>query len=188
MGVVVQIHHQVSRLLGHPGPVRVGAHPDPNDPARLYMQEHQHVQGLEEHRLDGEEVAGEDAVGLRREELMPGGAIPGGAGPRPARRRMARIVVVETMIPKPWSSPLIRTHPQRGFSLAMRTISAWSRSPWADVPVEGDACRSTCAERALGAIARAWPGSRRTPPSAPEAASCSSPRGTACPCDAAWGV
>src|SRR6266498_5291330 len=88
------------------------------------MQEHQHVQGLEEHRLDGEEVAGEDAVGLRREELMPGGAIPGGAGPRPARRRMARIVVVETMIPRPWSSPLIRTHPQRGFSLAMRRISA----------------------------------------------------------------
>ena len=45
-----------------------------------------------------------------------------GAGPRPARRRMVRIVVAETTIPKPWSSPLIRTHPQRGLSLAMRTI------------------------------------------------------------------
>src|SRR5919106_2768991 len=43
-----------------------------------------------------------------------------GAGPRPARRRIVRIVVAETMTPKPRSSPLIRTHPQRGFSLAMR--------------------------------------------------------------------
>jgi hypothetical protein len=37
---------------------------EPDDPARLYMHEHQHVQGLEEHRFDGEEVAGDDAFGL----------------------------------------------------------------------------------------------------------------------------
>jgi hypothetical protein len=32
--------------------------------------------GLEEHRLDGEEVAGDDALGLRREEPTPGRAVP----------------------------------------------------------------------------------------------------------------
>jgi hypothetical protein len=43
LGVVVQIHHQVSRLLGHPGAIRVGAHPDPKDPTRSDVYEHQHV-------------------------------------------------------------------------------------------------------------------------------------------------
>lgn len=72
LGVALQIHHQVARLLGDPGPVRVGAHPDPEDPPRPDVHEHQHVQGLEQHRFDAEEVAGDDAFGLRREELMPG--------------------------------------------------------------------------------------------------------------------
>src|SRR3990172_1657012 len=47
-----------------------------------------------------------------------------GAGPRPRRRRMERIVVAPTLIPSLASSPEIRTHPQRGFSRAMRRISA----------------------------------------------------------------
>jgi hypothetical protein len=34
------------------------------------------------------------------------------------------MVVAETTIPKPWTSPLIRTHPHRGFSRAMRRIRA----------------------------------------------------------------
>ncbi len=55
IGVVVQIHHHVPRLLGHPGPLRVGACPDPEDPARLDVHEYHHVQSLEEHGLDGEE-------------------------------------------------------------------------------------------------------------------------------------
>ena len=46
LGMFVKIHHQVARLLGHPGPVRVGTHPDPNDPARVDVHEHQHVQVL----------------------------------------------------------------------------------------------------------------------------------------------
>lgn len=45
-GVVVQIHDQVASLLGHPGLIRVGAHPDPEDPPRLDVHEHQDVQGL----------------------------------------------------------------------------------------------------------------------------------------------
>jgi hypothetical protein len=33
------------------------------------VHEHQHVQGLEEHRFDGEEVARDDTFGLRGKEL-----------------------------------------------------------------------------------------------------------------------
>jgi len=35
------------------------------------MHEHQHIQGLEQHRLDREEVAGDDALGLGGKELTP---------------------------------------------------------------------------------------------------------------------
>jgi hypothetical protein len=44
-------------------------------PARLDVQEHKHVQGLEEHRLHGEKVAGDDTIGLRGKELAPGRAV-----------------------------------------------------------------------------------------------------------------
>jgi hypothetical protein len=48
--------------------------------------------------------------------------LPGaGQGQRPARRRITRIEVAETLIPRPWSLPLIRTHPHRGLSLTMRS-------------------------------------------------------------------
>jgi hypothetical protein len=54
LGVAVQILHQVARLLRHPGPGRVGTHPTPTIRHVSTMHEHQHVQGLEEHGLDGE--------------------------------------------------------------------------------------------------------------------------------------
>jgi len=45
-----------------------------------------------------------------------------GASPRPWRRSRHRIVVAPTRMPRPRSSPWIRTHPQRGFSLARRRM------------------------------------------------------------------
>ena len=100
-GVVIQVHHQVAGLLGHPGRVGVGAHPEAEDPAGLQVHERQHVQGVKEDRLDGEEVAGDDALGLGAKELTPVRAVRRGAGPRPARRRVVRIVVAETTSPRP---------------------------------------------------------------------------------------
>src|SRR5262249_48621352 len=41
-------------------------------------QEEQHVEPLEEHRIDGEEVASHDAAGLNGQELLPGRAGPTG--------------------------------------------------------------------------------------------------------------
>jgi len=43
-----------------------------------------------------------------------------GAGPRPCARRIVAMVVAETLIPRPRSSPWIRWYPHLGFSLARR--------------------------------------------------------------------
>jgi hypothetical protein len=40
------------------------------------LDEHQHVQPLEEHRLDDQEVTGDDGVRLDRKELPPGRSGP----------------------------------------------------------------------------------------------------------------
>jgi hypothetical protein len=50
------------------------------------------------------------------------GPIRRGAGPRPALRNTVAIVVPETLIPSPFSSPWMRMYPQPGFSRASRVI------------------------------------------------------------------
>jgi len=50
------------------------------------------------------------------------GPIRRGAGPRPALRNTVAIVVAETLIPSPFSSPWMRMYPQPGFSRASRVI------------------------------------------------------------------
>jgi len=74
---------------------------------------------LQQERLDGEEVAGQDPRGLGAQELAQVGPLRG-AGPRPARRRMAAIEVAERRMPRLSNSPWIRRYPHRGFSLAKR--------------------------------------------------------------------
>src|SRR5664280_3793170 len=93
-GPSVEAQRQVARLLGHPGRVRVrrrGAHMDP--PAAK-LDEHEDVERAEPDGLDGEEVAGDDALRLGPQELGPGRAGPPRGGPRsrsseqsPYRRR-----------------------------------------------------------------------------------------------------
>jgi hypothetical protein len=46
------------------------------------------------------------------------------AGPKPFRLSSERMVVAPTRMPRPRSSPWIRTHPQRAFSIARRRISS----------------------------------------------------------------
>ena len=48
--------------------------------------------------------------------------------PRPCRRRMRRIELVETLMPRPRSSLWMRTQPQLRFSRAIRTMSSTSSS------------------------------------------------------------
>src|SRR5664279_395768 len=84
-GPSVEAQRQVARLLGHPGRVRVrgrGAHMDP--PAAK-LDEHEDVERPEPDGLDGEEVAGDDALRLGPQELGPGRAAPSRGRPRPGR-------------------------------------------------------------------------------------------------------
>jgi hypothetical protein len=78
----------------------------------LQLDDEEHIELGEVHGVDGEQVRGEDALGLRGEKLPPGRRLRG-AGPRPCRRRMRRIELAETRMPRPRSSPWMRTQPQR---------------------------------------------------------------------------
>jgi hypothetical protein len=77
---LVEVHQQISGLLGDPGGGRVGGHPDHVDLTRSDLHEEEYVDPFEEHGVDGEEVAGQDRVRLAGEELFPGRA--GSAGRR----------------------------------------------------------------------------------------------------------
>ncbi len=60
-----KVHEQVPGLLGHPRPGRIGGHAEDVYPAGGKLQHEQHVQALQQHRVDVEEVAGQDPLGLR---------------------------------------------------------------------------------------------------------------------------
>ena len=124
LGVVVQIHHQVARLLGHPGPVRVGTHPDPEDPAVWMCMNTSTNKVLRNTVSTVKKSQGTMPFGLRGEELMPGRTVPARGRPKASATKDRTDRRGGDDDPTPWSSPLIRTHPQRGFSLAMRRISA----------------------------------------------------------------
>jgi hypothetical protein len=55
-------------LLGHPGAGGMGGHAEDVDLAGGQFDEEEHVDSFEEHGVDGEEVAGQDRVGLAGEE------------------------------------------------------------------------------------------------------------------------
>ena len=76
-----EVHDQVAGLLGSPGAVRVPGHPeDVHSPGR-YLHDEQHVKALKEDRVHGEEVAREQALGLRAQEGAPGGVQAARSGP-----------------------------------------------------------------------------------------------------------
>jgi hypothetical protein len=83
--LVVEAHDQIARLLGHPGPVRVGRDTgDAHAPARK-LDEEQDVEALQEQRVDGKEIALDDARRLAAQKLPPARFEP------PRRRLDARL-------------------------------------------------------------------------------------------------
>jgi hypothetical protein len=68
---VVQVHEQVARLLSHPRPVGIRRGPGQVNPASRQLDEEQDVEALEEDRVDGQEVALEDARCLLTKKLRP---------------------------------------------------------------------------------------------------------------------
>ena len=73
---LTQVEEQVAGLLGHPFTGWVGGHPGQVHSPVGDFDEDQDVQPAQQHRLDGEEVAGDDAVGLGGEELPPARPVP----------------------------------------------------------------------------------------------------------------
>ena len=106
--LVPQHQQQVPGLLGDPAAVGVGGHAGQVDPPGVQFDEEQHVQPPQPHRLDGEEVAGDDPGGLLAQERPPGASARRGAGSSPWRRSVVRIAVAETRTPSCSSSPLMR--------------------------------------------------------------------------------
>src|SRR5207247_2363264 len=68
---VSKLHQQVARLLGHPAAVRVGRDPGEVDAPARKLDEEQHVEALQEERVDGKEIALQDARRLSPQELAP---------------------------------------------------------------------------------------------------------------------
>jgi hypothetical protein len=63
--IVVKLHQQVPRLLSHPRPIRVRRDPSEAHSPGRDLDEEQHVEPLQEERVDGEEVALKNARRLR---------------------------------------------------------------------------------------------------------------------------
>ena len=70
-GLITEVHQQVPGALGDPWPVRVGRDAEQPDPPGRELDDEEEVQPAQQHGLDVREVAGEDARGLRGQELPP---------------------------------------------------------------------------------------------------------------------
>ena len=100
---------EVARLLNHPGAGRVRRAPGEVDRPAAELDEEEHVEAAQRDRLDGEEVAGEQArppAGAETPASSPSGAVGAGSSPAEARRR--RTVLGEIGKSSLISSPAIR--------------------------------------------------------------------------------
>jgi len=117
---LVQRHQEIPGLLGHPGVGGMGGHAEDVDLTGGQFDEEEHIDSLEEHRVDGEQVAGQDGVGLQVRNWRQVGPARRGAGSTLARLRIFHTVLEATVLPRPTSSAWMRRWPQVGFSAASR--------------------------------------------------------------------
>jgi hypothetical protein len=62
--VIIEIHHEVTGLLGHPFPCRVGGDARQVHPPDAVLNEEQHVEATQEHGAGVKEVRRKDRPGL----------------------------------------------------------------------------------------------------------------------------
>jgi hypothetical protein len=121
---VVEVHQQVARELSQPSAGGVGGHAEDVYATGGVFDDEERVELVQVDRVEVEQVAGEDAVGLCAEELGPGRtgppwrAIDACGGEDLPDDGGADLVAESGELP--WR----RRYPQRGFSVARRTISA----------------------------------------------------------------
>src|SRR5436190_16303088 len=109
---------------GYPAAVRVGRDPGQVDAPRRQLDEKQHVEALQEQRIDGEKVAFQDARRLLTKNSAQFCSSRLGAGSIRASFRIVQTVLAASWTPSPTSSPWIRRYPQPRFSRAIRTTSS----------------------------------------------------------------
>jgi hypothetical protein len=71
---VVEVHQEIARLLSDPGTGGVGGDAQEVDATGGVLHNEQHIEPVQQHCVDAEEVGGENAVCLGGQELPPGGA------------------------------------------------------------------------------------------------------------------
>src|SRR5664279_552146 len=71
-----QHHAQVAGLLDYPCSDRVGSDPGHVRPSGVELDEEQHVEALQQHRVDGEDVTSQHGGRLGSEELGPAWTCP----------------------------------------------------------------------------------------------------------------
>lgn len=69
---VVEVHQKIARLLSDPGAGGVRGDAEEVDAAGGVLHDEQHLEPLQQHRIDAEEVGSENAVCLARQELPSG--------------------------------------------------------------------------------------------------------------------
>ena len=82
---VVEVHEQVAGQLGEPGSGRVGGDAEDVDAAGGVLDDEERVEPVQGDRVEVEQVAGQDRLGLRAEELRPGRTGPSRRGIDPGR-------------------------------------------------------------------------------------------------------
>ena len=91
-----ELHGEVAGLLGHPVHDLLGGHAGDPHQARVMVDEDEHVARPEQHRLDGEEVTSDDALGLSTQQPCPGRSPRRGDGLMPWRSRIAETLDAAT--------------------------------------------------------------------------------------------
>jgi hypothetical protein len=129
-----QVEGEVPGLLRDPGGVGMPRRSGHVDPPCVDFQHEEHVQRAQPRSLHVKKSAARIPVAWLRKNSAHVGAPRRGAGPSPSRRRSVRIAVAETVIPSLASSPLIRRHPQRGFSRPIRRMRSRTSSAMGGLP------------------------------------------------------
>lgn len=125
---------EVTGLLCRPGPGRVSGDAGDVRPTAV-LQERHCVPALSENGVHGEEVRGDDPLGLGREELASLGPDRRGAGSIPAACNIPQTVDAAIGCPNRAGSPWIRRCPHGGLSPARRSTSVLSAAAVGGRPV-----------------------------------------------------
>ena len=154
---VVEVHEQVAGLLGQPRSGRVRGDAQDVHSAGGVLDDEERVEPVQRDRVAMEQVAGQDRLGLRVEELGPG-------RPAPPRRRLdARRVENPPhcggadLVAESDEFPVHPPIPQVGFWVARRTVRARTPGGWR-VGLPARARWSSGVGRAGGASAGSSPG------------------------------